>query len=884
MAVAVARGRKEVRTGLHMNFLFFLMSMSVLVVMVISMWKDTNPQWLSYQEKFIALERHVLVERRDKLMSEINSPNYVRDYDAAKKTYDDAKAKNDAASNDLEQTEADLEELEVQAQMESDLAGAAQAVQPGPSASAMPSAAGSKATQSDLDELDKAFAGTGGAKAAPSKPAQTTKPSDKDLAELDKEFSDNTKGKAAANEGHAKQPSTSPQASKQSSDDMAELDKEFANKPNPGGSSKNGSPEKQAKSASKSETADMAELDKEFKDAGKPKSTPAQGSVATQPAAATASTAFPEADLQVDPAGARARFEAAQRDLLIATRTHGREMLGLPESATLKRRLSDERLKEKSQSLALAQTGVVLEDATEAVKNAAQIARWAANAKTLQDLTAKHQLDTQPADHLKQLTAAKASLDAHMEDLRRDLRLVEGQLSRNLASAPEIEQTYVDRLGAIDRCETCHKAVEEAGFENAAEPFRTHSPELLRNHPIERFGCVSCHGGWGSAVDKTEAHGGIVGKGRPLLIGDQVQSSCGKCHGETRQLSGEATYLAGASLFQNSGCLGCHKVDINQLADAAGPSARVVEKPAPKAGPDLDRVAEKIQPAWLVGWLQNPQSHSLDARMPNLGLKKDEAMSIATYLLTQRGNVHASNSGESSIPTAQRLALGRKLTVNLGCLGCHTVRGEGASVGPELTNIRTKVNAEWLYGWIANPKSYFPNSRMPVFNLTRDQCVLIGDYLLSVGSGARAPNDAMPNLTDNVARDNGAALISERGCAGCHDIRGFDRISAPDLTHEGDKGADVLEFGNAKKVKRDLYDYILNKIMDPRSFDSDKFHGKMPKFGLHEDDAKTIAIYLMSLTARELPPSTHETWWSKAHRFWPVVASSTSTTARRATG
>jgi mono/diheme cytochrome c family protein len=143
---------------------------------------------------------------------------------------------------------------------------------------------------------------------------------------------------------------------------------------------------------------------------------------------------------------------------------------------------------------------------------------------------------------------------------------------------------------------------------------------------------------------------------------------------------------------------------------------------------------------------------------------------------------------------------------------------------------------------------------MPVLNLTRDQCVDIGNYLLSVGTDKRAPNDEAPNLSDKIARDKGSMLIAERGCAGCHDMRGFDRISAPDLTHVGDKTADVLEFGSNTKVKRDLYDYILAKITDPRSFDSAKFKGKMPKFGLEKDDASTIAIYLMSLSGQEIAP------------------------------
>jgi len=858
MAVAIGRRKKEVRTGLHMNFLFFLMSVVVLLVMGISMWKDTHPEWLAYQNRFVGIERGVLLAKRDSLLRQINNPNYVQDYEQAKKGFEAAKAKNDTASAALETHEADLEELDIRARGGNDEEGGGDAAPPKAAATGAAPAPAAKATKGEMDELDKEFASGGPAKSstgtakptdAGSKPAPAAKPSDKELAELDKEFADNGKGKSAP----AKQAPASKPAAKASSDEMAELDKEFADKAPAKGKSEPAKSSSSSKTAPKAGGAELDELDKEFKDVGKAKSSGAQGSKSAEPAPATASPAFEEADLQVDQAGARARLEAAERDLLTENRVHNKEMIGLPAEETLKRQLSDAHLKEATLALTVAQTGLALEDAKAVVKSAAQVARWAVDAKQLEDLTAKNQLKSEPADHVKQLQTSAASLKAHIEDLKRDLRLIEGRLSRNKASAPEVEQLYVDRLGAIDRCTTCHRAVEQTGFETTAEPFRTHSPEILKYHPTERFGCVSCHGGWGNALGKEEAHGGIIGKGRPLLVGDQIQSSCGKCHGETRQLSGEATYLAGAKLFKNSGCLGCHKVELNQPASNTGSTVKVVQQALPKAGPDLDRVGEKIQPEWLVGWLQNPQSHSLDARMPNLGLQRNQAMEIATYLLTQRGEVARSSKPESAALTQQRLAQGKKLVKNLGCLGCHTVRGEGASIGPELTNIRTKVNAEWLYGWIANPKTYFPNSRMPVLNLTREQCVNIGDYLLSVGTDKRAANDEMPNLSDRNASDKGSQLISERGCAGCHDMKGFDRISAPDLTHVGDKTADVLEFGNAKTVKHKLFDYILAKVTDPRSFDSDKFKGKMPKFGLEKEDASTIAVYLMSLSAQELP-------------------------------
>ena len=51
-----------------------------------------------------------------------------------------------------------------------------------------------------------------------------------------------------------------------------------------------------------------------------------------------------------------------------------------------------------------------------------------------------------------------------------------------------IQQVWVPQLGRADRCTTCHMGVSWKGFENAPEPFRTHSTEILAKHPIAPAG------------------------------------------------------------------------------------------------------------------------------------------------------------------------------------------------------------------------------------------------------------------------------------------------------------------------------------------------------------------------------------------------------------
>ncbi len=57
----------------------------------------------------------------------------------------------------------------------------------------------------------------------------------------------------------------------------------------------------------------------------------------------------------------------------------------------------------------------------------------------------------------------------------------------------------------VDRCQTCHMGADAGTYASAAIPkqFRTHPfrSTLFASHPIEKFGCTSCHQGQGRATD-----------------------------------------------------------------------------------------------------------------------------------------------------------------------------------------------------------------------------------------------------------------------------------------------------------------------------------------------------------------------------------------------
>src|SRR5258706_4817874 len=66
------------------------------------------------------------------------------------------------------------------------------------------------------------------------------------------------------------------------------------------------------------------------------------------------------------------------------------------------------------------------------------------------------------------------------------------------------------RVPKMDRCQTCHLAIDKKGYEKYPQPFTTH-PDLntflggSSTHPIDRVGCTVCHEGMGQSINFRDA-------------------------------------------------------------------------------------------------------------------------------------------------------------------------------------------------------------------------------------------------------------------------------------------------------------------------------------------------------------------------------------------
>lgn len=284
-----------------------------------------------------------------------------------------------------------------------------------------------------------------------------------------------------------------------------------------------------------------------------------------------------------------------------------------------------------------------------------------------------------------------------------------------------IQQHWVAELGRADRCVTCHQATNWKGFETAEEPWRTHPKAPLEDHPIERFGCTSCHGGQGWAIDTEEAHGEIAHWEEPLLskglgsayslAGDKgalLQMNCNSCHRYERETEGMAAINRGKQLVQEKGCRSCHV--INGRGGTIGPDLTYVGEKAPELY-DYSRLSgQQTAFAWHVAHFKDPRALVGDTVMPNFHLSTGDAQSLAMLMLSwKRHDLPASyvpGAPRTDPQSAEEVAAERQMNegpgawfVKTGCFVCHSISVYGvkspAQIGPDLSTAVEDVQSRF---------------------------------------------------------------------------------------------------------------------------------------------------------------------------------------------
>lgn len=219
----------------------------------------------------------------------------------------------------------------------------------------------------------------------------------------------------------------------------------------------------------------------------------------------------------------------------------------------------------------------------------------------------------------KTVAAAVAQTDRELEQIR---------------TAPlAIKQIVVEQLkrtSHVDRCITCHLGSDDPRLALADQPFRYCFQ--LANHPAERFGCTVCHLGQGFATTKDAAHGYEKHWHEPLLQGEYIQASCGKCHFDA-YVEGAPMLAVGKRLYDFYGCNNCHK--IYRSGGTAGPDlTKIGAKQGNWYDWGQDHPERMTSIEWLFKHFKNSQYYDPQSKMTSYDMNDTNAKALTIYMLS----------------------------------------------------------------------------------------------------------------------------------------------------------------------------------------------------------------------------------------------------------
>ena len=327
--------------------------------------------------------------------------------------------------------------------------------------------------------------------------------------------------------------------------------------------------------------------------------------------------------------------------------------------------------------------------------------------ETYNDLKAERTaLSAELGELIKPVSEKKEKLDAYISEHMVDLTptQIRGLQDKTEAWDPVIMQINVADANIVDRCESCHMGIREPVKLTAASmaapgqhpdeyahAFTSHpEPQLLKTHDPDKFGCSPCHQGNGRATTSVEkAHGNYEHWLWPMFPKPNAEAGCQTCHAADMVLvSGNVgwTITEGKDLFRQKGCVGCHRYEGYD-----------------KEPEDINSVAQQIK---------------------QMETEKKDNLKQSAYLMKQADA--AQTNAEANQLNDQAVALrveNSKLDLRIVRLDrtSKSLLQDVKKVGPNLKDVRLKLNKNWIPVWLKKPTDFRPTTRMPNFRLSDNQ-------------------------------------------------------------------------------------------------------------------------------------------------------------------
>ncbi|MBX9788331.1 MAG: hypothetical protein K2Y37_05405 [Pirellulales bacterium] len=359
----------------------------------------------------------------------------------------------------------------------------------------------------------------------------------------------------------------------------------------------------------------------------------------------------------------------------------------------------------------------------------------------------------------------------------------------------------------------------------AAQPFSSH-PRLdlfvgdASPHSSAKMGCTICHDGQGNATtfqwashspnselqreEWSRVHGYHFNHDWwfPMFPKRFAESTCLKCHHDLGELEPSARFpeppaaklMEGFHLVRQYGCFGCHEIN-----GFDGPNKRI--GPDLRSEPNIAAAAQQLltdpgvseeEKQLSETLITNPYDRTALARLGEL-LRADETRAA------EKQEEAGQEPPKLSAPSFQLLSI----------LGApEEIPGKMRKVGPSLRHLKSKVDFNFVYDWVREPRHFRPSTRMPQFFGLWDHLVPVvetdaaGHEQIEESKGLKDAErfepieiraitqyllghsqpfeylDRPAGVTEEPSAERGRKLFETRGCLACHQHPDFPTAQA----------------------------------------------------------------------------------------------------------
>lgn len=174
------------------------------------------------------------------------------------------------------------------------------------------------------------------------------------------------------------------------------------------------------------------------------------------------------------------------------------------------------------------------------------------------------------------------------------------------------------------------------------------------------------------------------------------------------------------------------------------------------------------------------------------------------------------------------------------CSLCHVKNRKYKPIAPNLAYAGSKLNRNWLLGFLKSPNrvrpvGYVPltKSTMPNFQLREEEAEAVADYLMTLKDEGITP-EVLSGLDLSTREVRiGQRLFARSSCIACHRVEGRGGIYGPDLT------------AAAERLRPE---WIFRWIQNPQAIEPES---PMPHSGLSDDRIQSLVAYILSLSKKD---------------------------------